>query len=393
MTENTIDPGLAVIVLAAGQGTRMKSALPEGAAPHRRPARSSATCSTPRERSTPAARRGRRPARARPGRRGRRTTVAPERVIVDQDEVPGHRPRRRDGARRARRDFDGDVLVLSGDVPLLDADTLAALVAARTAHGAAAATVLSAIVDDATGYGRVIRDADGAVDRIVEQKDATRRTRHPITEINAGIYVFRRRRAARAARRSSAPPTRRARSTSPTSWRCCATRRLDGRRVRARRMPRPRSGVNDRVQLAEAARVLNARTCAAGSSRASRSSTRRRRGSTSPRRSRPTSPCCPTRTSCRRHGHRRRARSSGPTRASSTARSARTRRDAHRRDPRGDRRRRHRRAVRLPAPGHATSATDGQDRHVRRDEELDDRRPQQGAAPVATSATRRSGRA
>src|SRR5690606_32880274 len=86
-------------------------------------------------------------------------------------------------------DFDGDVLVLSGDVPLLDADTLAMLLDTHRAR-AAAATVLSAILDDATGYGRVIRDESGAVARIVEQKDATPEER-AVTEINAGVYVFR----------------------------------------------------------------------------------------------------------------------------------------------------------------------------------------------------------
>src|SRR5690606_11790037 len=76
-----------------------------------------------------------------------------------------------------------------GDVPLLDADTLQALVTDHRSRGAAA-TMLSAVVPDPTGYGRIIRDTDGGVARIVEQKDATA-AEAAVTEINAGVYVFR----------------------------------------------------------------------------------------------------------------------------------------------------------------------------------------------------------
>lgn len=80
------------------------------------------------------------------------------------------------------------VVVLNGDVPLLRPETVAALVAAHEAGGAAA-TVLAAEVDDPTGLGRIVRDASGALERVVEERDATPEQR-AIREINAGIYAF-----------------------------------------------------------------------------------------------------------------------------------------------------------------------------------------------------------
>jgi len=84
--------------------------------------------------------------------------------------------------------FTGEVLVLSGDVPLLSYATTDALLEYHRSHRAAA-TVLTAVLEDATGYGRVIRDAGGNVTHIVEHKDATEQQRH-VKEINSGIYVF-----------------------------------------------------------------------------------------------------------------------------------------------------------------------------------------------------------
>jgi bifunctional UDP-N-acetylglucosamine pyrophosphorylase/glucosamine-1-phosphate N-acetyltransferase len=82
----------------------------------------------------------------------------------------------------------GTVVVLNGDVPLLRPATVTALVEAHEAAGAAA-TVLAATVDDPTGLGRVVRAADGALERIVEQRDTTEDQRG-IREINAGVYAF-----------------------------------------------------------------------------------------------------------------------------------------------------------------------------------------------------------
>lgn len=80
------------------------------------------------------------------------------------------------------------VIVLSGDTPLLTGDTVRSLVEGQAASGAAAA-LLSAVLDDPTGYGRVVRDSHGSVEAIVEHRDASEQVRE-ISEINAGMYVF-----------------------------------------------------------------------------------------------------------------------------------------------------------------------------------------------------------
>jgi bifunctional UDP-N-acetylglucosamine pyrophosphorylase / glucosamine-1-phosphate N-acetyltransferase len=85
-------------------------------------------------------------------------------------------------------DLTGDVIVTMGDVPMLTGETLAALLLQHRANQTAA-TVLTAQVPDPTGYGRILRDADGMVTSIVEHRDADDSER-VITEINSGIYVF-----------------------------------------------------------------------------------------------------------------------------------------------------------------------------------------------------------
>jgi UDP-N-acetylglucosamine pyrophosphorylase len=91
-------------------------------------------------------------------------------------------------ARDELEGFSGDVLVLSGDVPLLSYATTRALVDYHRAEQSTA-TVLTAILKDPTGYGRILRRLDGSVTKIVEHKDATEKERH-VREINSGIYVF-----------------------------------------------------------------------------------------------------------------------------------------------------------------------------------------------------------
>jgi bifunctional UDP-N-acetylglucosamine pyrophosphorylase/glucosamine-1-phosphate N-acetyltransferase len=88
----------------------------------------------------------------------------------------------------ALRHETGTVVLLSGDVPLLSSDTLKALVDRHEAR-AAAATVITASVDEPTGYGRIVRSG-GQIARIVEERDATPEEQG-IREINAGIYAFR----------------------------------------------------------------------------------------------------------------------------------------------------------------------------------------------------------
>lgn len=85
-------------------------------------------------------------------------------------------------------DLEGITLVLCGDTPLLTSETLCKLIKKHREENAAA-TVLTAVVEDPTGYGRVVRQEDGRVDRIVEHKDATDEERK-INEINTGTYCF-----------------------------------------------------------------------------------------------------------------------------------------------------------------------------------------------------------
>jgi bifunctional UDP-N-acetylglucosamine pyrophosphorylase/glucosamine-1-phosphate N-acetyltransferase len=90
-------------------------------------------------------------------------------------------------AESALRGKSGTVVLLSGDVPLLRADTLRRLIEHHAAHGAAA-TVVTAVMDDPTGYGRIVRDG-GGIAAIVEHRDASNDQR-AINEINSGIYAF-----------------------------------------------------------------------------------------------------------------------------------------------------------------------------------------------------------
>jgi bifunctional UDP-N-acetylglucosamine pyrophosphorylase/glucosamine-1-phosphate N-acetyltransferase len=96
---------------------------------------------------------------------------------------------------------DGDVLILPGDHPLLRATTIARLVE-RHRDTDAACTILTARLDDPSGYGRIVRGKDDRVHRIVEQADATEEERE-IDEINTSIYCFRRSVLAPALRRLS----------------------------------------------------------------------------------------------------------------------------------------------------------------------------------------------
>jgi bifunctional UDP-N-acetylglucosamine pyrophosphorylase/glucosamine-1-phosphate N-acetyltransferase len=91
-------------------------------------------------------------------------------------------------ARSALAGTDSTVLILSGDVPLVRAETLRALIEKHLAEQASC-TVLSVRLENPTGYGRVVRDEAGKFQKIVEQKDATEDERQ-IREINAGIYCF-----------------------------------------------------------------------------------------------------------------------------------------------------------------------------------------------------------
>ena len=107
-------------------------------------------------------------------------------VLQPEQRGTGHAVR---CAMPALAGFDGDVLVLYGDVPRIRTATLQALVDAHRNAGAAL-SLLTLHFSDPTGYGRIVRDAEGRVRRVVEQRDATPAER-AITEINPGFYCIR----------------------------------------------------------------------------------------------------------------------------------------------------------------------------------------------------------
>ena len=109
-------------------------------------------------------------------------------VIAVQEQQLGTGHAVRCGLEALPSGLAGAVVVTYGDVPLLEPGTLQALLAEHTAAGAAV-TLLTAELADPTGYGRVLRGADGAVTGIVEHADATPEQR-AIREINSGVYAF-----------------------------------------------------------------------------------------------------------------------------------------------------------------------------------------------------------
>ncbi|MET0740293.1 MAG: bifunctional UDP-N-acetylglucosamine diphosphorylase/glucosamine-1-phosphate N-acetyltransferase GlmU, partial [Candidatus Nanopelagicales bacterium] len=106
-------------------------------------------------------------------------------VVQEPQDGTGHAVRL---ALEAFPDVEGTVVVVAGDTPLLTAGTLASLTSQHVEDGNAA-TVLTAILDDPTGYGRVLRDDDSKVTAIVEHKDADEAQR-AVREVNSGMYAF-----------------------------------------------------------------------------------------------------------------------------------------------------------------------------------------------------------
>ncbi|RZS65648.1 UDP-N-acetylglucosamine pyrophosphorylase /glucosamine-1-phosphate N-acetyltransferase [Agromyces ramosus] len=247
-----MDQQLAIIVLAAGQGTRMKSATPKLLHPL---AGSPIVAHVLRTANALGAAHVVAVVRHERDRVAAEVEAAmPGIIVVDQDEIPGT-GRAVEQALAALPDgFDGEVLVLNGDVPLLDADTLAAFLGQHRGH-AAQASVLSAVYDDPTGYGRVVRDDRGGFDRIVEQKDATDDER-AIAEINAGIYAF----GAGALRDQLANLTTDNAQGEKYLTDVIQLLREAGSEVEAVPVSEPWlvAGINDRAQLSETAARLNA---------------------------------------------------------------------------------------------------------------------------------------
>ncbi|GAA4560386.1 bifunctional UDP-N-acetylglucosamine diphosphorylase/glucosamine-1-phosphate N-acetyltransferase GlmU [Pseudonocardia xishanensis] len=146
----------------------------------------------------------------------------------------------------------GTVLVTYGDVPLLDASTFGRVL---DAHSGAAVTLLTTDLPDPTGYGRIVR-AEGRVTAIVEQKDATPE-QQSITEINSGVYAFDAEFLTAGLARLDTDNAQGERYLTDL----VALAVADGLRVEAVRVDDPWlvAGVNDRVQLAEVRAELNRR--------------------------------------------------------------------------------------------------------------------------------------
>lgn len=177
-------PSLAVVVLAAGKGTRMKSALakvlhPLAGCPLLAHVLTSVRPLAPQHLITVV------------GHQSADVRQLSERfgacsVVQEPQLGTGHAVSQ---ATILLHDFDGDVLVLCGDVPLLRTTTLRRLVDEHRGREAAL-TMLTTRLDDPTGYGRVLRDRQGAVTGVVEELDATA-CQKGLREINSGVYCLR----------------------------------------------------------------------------------------------------------------------------------------------------------------------------------------------------------
>ncbi len=150
---------------------------------------------------------------------------------------------------------DGVTLVVCGDTPLVTAQTIEAMFRLHRESGAAA-TILTALVDDPTGYGRVVRDATGVVERIVEHRDC-RPEELDILEINAGTYCFDNRKLFAALGRLTNDNAQGEYYLTDV----IGILRADGETVAAYRTPdaAEAAGINDRAALAEAERLMRRR--------------------------------------------------------------------------------------------------------------------------------------
>src|SRR5919106_1891219 len=173
---------LGIILLAAGQGTRMKSDLPKvlhslGGKPLFLHALQTAQRLKPARVAIVIGHGADAVRRAYPS-----NNVAW--ITQEQQLGTGHAVL---CAKDAFREFKGDILILSGDVPLIQEQTLRMMIE-RHRGRSAAATLLTAFLDEPKGYGRILRDGPGGITGIIEEKDAAPAQRQ-IREVNAGVYV------------------------------------------------------------------------------------------------------------------------------------------------------------------------------------------------------------
>ncbi|WP_082422271.1 bifunctional UDP-N-acetylglucosamine diphosphorylase/glucosamine-1-phosphate N-acetyltransferase GlmU [Corynebacterium oculi] len=250
-------PDCAVVVLAAGAGTRMKSATQKTlhciggrsllshslhAAAAIQPEHLVAVVGHQREQVSPAA-------EAIAQELGRPVVQA----VQEEQKGTGHAVQ---CALSAIPDFQGTVIVTNGDVPLLRPETLRRLHEAHT-QSPTAVTVLTLELEDPTGYGRIVRNEEGQVTSIVEQKDASDAER-AIREVNSGVFAF----DSDVLRYGLAHLDSDNAQGELYLTDVLGIAREEGHTVRAHLADDARelAGVNDRVQLAAAGQELNRRT-------------------------------------------------------------------------------------------------------------------------------------
>ncbi|MER5720292.1 bifunctional UDP-N-acetylglucosamine diphosphorylase/glucosamine-1-phosphate N-acetyltransferase GlmU [Streptomyces sp. NPDC002132] len=244
----------AVVVLAAGEGTRMKSATPKVL--HEICGRSlvghvlAASRELDPENLVVVVGHAREKVTAHLGE------IDPDVRTAIQAEQNGTGHAVRMGLEQLGGTVDGTVVVVCGDTPLLTGETLARLAATHDADGNAV-TVLTAEVPDATGYGRIVRDAStGAVTAIVEHKDATEEQR-AVREINSGVFAFDGALLAQALKQVRTDNSQGEEYLTDV----LGILREAGHRVGASVAGDHReiAGINNRVQLSQARRILNDR--------------------------------------------------------------------------------------------------------------------------------------
>jgi bifunctional UDP-N-acetylglucosamine pyrophosphorylase/glucosamine-1-phosphate N-acetyltransferase len=181
--------------------------------------------------------------------------IAPDVRTAVQAEQNGTGHAVRMGLEALGGSVDGTVVVVCGDTPLLTGETLRALATTHTEDGNAV-TVLTADVPDATGYGRIVRDDSGAVTAIVEHKDASDAQRS-IREINSGVFAFDGQLLADALKKVRTDNSQGEEYLTDV----LGILRAAGHRVGASVAADHReiAGINNRVQLSEARRILNDR--------------------------------------------------------------------------------------------------------------------------------------
>jgi bifunctional UDP-N-acetylglucosamine pyrophosphorylase/glucosamine-1-phosphate N-acetyltransferase len=243
---------LAVVVLAAGEGTRMKSATPKvlheiaglplighvlSTAHSLGADHVVAVLRHERERIENYAK-----------------AFYPNTTIAIQDEVPGTGRAVEAALEQLPKDFTGDVAVLSGDVPLLDVASIEQLLEIHRGSQNAG-TLISAIMENPNGYGRIVRSRESFVG-IVEQKDASE-DQLIIGEVNAGVYIFDAEHLRTALSRVTLENDQKEKYLTDVA----ALMLEQGQKVSAHPISDNWlvAGINDRAQLSEVASELNAR--------------------------------------------------------------------------------------------------------------------------------------